>query len=74
MKPVTIGNNVWVGINVTILPGSEIRDGAIIGAGATVAGIVEKGEVRVAPKAICLKVRDLKHYENLQKKRLFLDL
>lgn len=35
-KPVTIGNDVWVGGNVTILPGVTIGDRCIIGAGSVV--------------------------------------
>ena len=31
-----IGNDVWIGQNVTILPGVHIRDGAIIGANSVV--------------------------------------
>ncbi len=34
--PVRLGNQVWVGANVTILPGVSIGDGAIIAAGAVV--------------------------------------
>ncbi len=34
--PVKIGNKVWIGANVTILPGVSIGDGAIIAAGAVV--------------------------------------
>jgi len=34
--PVVIGNGVWIGANVTVLPGVEIGDGAVIGAGAVV--------------------------------------
>lgn len=33
---VIIGNDVFVGANVVILPGIEISDGAIIGAGSVV--------------------------------------
>lgn len=35
-KPVVIGNDVWIGGRVTILPGVHIGNGAIIGAGAVV--------------------------------------
>ncbi len=35
-KPVTIGDYVWIGANVTILPGVTIGDNAIIGAGSVV--------------------------------------
>lgn len=35
-KGVTIGNDVWIGRRVIILPGRNIGDGVIIGAGAVV--------------------------------------
>lgn len=35
-KPVTIGNNVWIGGSVTITPGVSIGDNSIIGAGSVV--------------------------------------
>jgi acetyltransferase-like isoleucine patch superfamily enzyme len=35
-KPVTIGNNVWIGAHAMILPGVTIGDNVIIGAGSLV--------------------------------------
>lgn len=35
-KPVSIGNNVWLGENVCILPGVSIGNGCVIGANAVV--------------------------------------
>ena len=35
-RPVTIGNDVWLGANVTVLPGVTIGDGAVVGAGSVV--------------------------------------
>lgn len=35
-QPVLIGNNVWIGTRVIILPGVTIGDGSVIGAGAVV--------------------------------------
>lgn len=35
-KPVIIGNDVWIGANVIILPGVHIGDGAVLAAGAVV--------------------------------------
>lgn len=37
----TIGNDVWIGANATIMPGIQIGDGAIIAANATVVNHVE---------------------------------
>lgn len=34
--PITVGNNVWIGANVTILPGVTIGDNVVIGAGSVV--------------------------------------
>lgn len=39
--PVCIGNNVWIGSNVTVLPGITIGDWAVIAAGAVVTKDVE---------------------------------
>ena len=44
-NPVKIGKNVWVGSNSTILPGVEIGDGAIIGAGSIVTKNVPKNTI-----------------------------
>lgn len=35
-KPVSIGNDIWIGSRVTILPGVNVGDGAIIGTGSVV--------------------------------------
>lgn len=35
-KPVTIGNDVWLGANVVVCPGVTIGDGCVIGAGSVV--------------------------------------
>lgn len=35
-KPITIGNNVWLGGGVIILPGVSIGDNTVVGAGAVV--------------------------------------
>lgn len=42
-KPVTIGNNVWVTSNVTILPGVTIGDNTVIGAGSLVTRDIPSG-------------------------------
>ncbi len=35
-RPIVIGSNVWLGANCVILPGVELADGVIVGAGAVV--------------------------------------
>ncbi|WP_395697079.1 sugar O-acetyltransferase [Methylocella sp.] len=42
-KPVTIGENCWIGAGALILPGVAIADDAIVGAGAVVTRDVAKG-------------------------------
>lgn len=38
VSPVTIGNNVFIGMNTLILKGAEIGDNCVVGAGAVVTG------------------------------------
>lgn len=46
-KPVAIGNNVWIGGSVTILPGVTIGDNVTIGAGSVVVSDIPSGVVAV---------------------------
>jgi acetyltransferase-like isoleucine patch superfamily enzyme len=45
LKPVLIGDAVWIGSNVTILPGVIIGDAAVIAAGSVVVKDVDAGSV-----------------------------
>lgn len=45
--PVTIGNNVWIGANATILPNVTIGDNTIIGAGSVVTKDIPANSVAV---------------------------
>lgn len=45
--PVTIGNNVWLGGSVTILPGVTIGDNSIIGAGSVVSHDIPADSIAV---------------------------
>lgn len=56
-RPVVIGNDVWVGINVTILPSVEIGDGAVIGAGAVVTKSVPDYAIVVGAPARVIRYR-----------------
>ena len=54
-SPVKIGKNVWIGSDCTILPGVEIGDGAIIGAGSVVTKSVPANAIAVANPARVIK-------------------
>lgn len=36
VRPIKIGNNVWIGMNAVILPGVELGDNVVVGAGSVV--------------------------------------
>ena len=57
MKPVEIGDDVWIGSRVTILPGVKIGKGAIIGASAVVTKDVPEYAVVGGNPARILKYR-----------------
>lgn len=50
-RPVRIGNSVWLGMNVIVLPGSTIGDGSVIGANSVVSGVIPPGVVAVGQPA-----------------------
>ena len=56
-RPTRIGNDVWLGFGVTVLPGAEIGDGAMIGARAVVAGKVPPYTVYAGNPARLVKRR-----------------
>ena len=62
-KEVIIGDFVWIGANVTIVPGVEIKEGAIIGGGSVVTKNVEKGSVVGGNPAKEIAKRDLVLFE-----------
>lgn len=49
--PVSVGNDVWIGENVSILKGSSVDDGSIIGYGCTIAGKQIEAGVKVVPES-----------------------
>ena len=46
-KPIKVGNNVWIGGNVTVLPGVSIGDNVVIGAGSVVTKDIPSNVVAV---------------------------
>lgn len=45
--PITVGNNVWIGGNVSVLPGVTIGDNCVIGAGSVVVRDIPANSVAV---------------------------
>lgn len=72
LKPVTIEDNVWVGCDVVIAPGTHIEEGCVIAMGATVSGRIPRGSVVGAAKWRTLKTRDMDKYEALKADGKFL--
>lgn len=71
LKPVNIGKYVWVGMNVTITPGTVIGDGAIIGMGTVVSGIIPENAIVVGAKTRIIGYRDPFLTKNLTDQGLF---
>ena len=65
-KAVNIGENVWIGSKVIILPGINIGEGAVIGAGSVVTKDVPSYAVVGGNPAKLLKYRDKEQYLNLK--------
>lgn len=58
-KKVIIGNNVWVGDNVVILPGVTIGNGCVIGANAVVTNDIPENSIAVGVPAVVIKRFDI---------------
>ena len=56
-KPITVGNNVWIGGNVVVLPGVCIGDNTTIGAGSVVAKDIPANVIAVGNP--CKVIRNL---------------
>ena len=56
-KQTTIGNDVFIGANVTVLDGVKIADGAVIGAGAVVVDDIPPYAIAVGVPAKVVKYR-----------------
>ena len=63
LQPVEIGDFVWCGANVTILPGIEIGEGAIVGAAAVVTKDVPPFAIVGGNPAIIIGQRDRAQFE-----------
>lgn len=58
VSPVFIGNDVWIAADITVLKGTVINDGAVIGAKSMVKGEIESFSVCVGVPATKIKIRN----------------
>lgn len=59
-KPISIGNGVWVASRAVILPGADLGNGSVVGAGAVVAKRVDEWTVVAGNPATVVKQRILR--------------
>jgi len=65
-KPVSIGDFVWMGANVSIVPGVTIGEGAIVGMGAVVTKDVPECAIVGGNPAVIIGYRDREIFERLK--------
>ena len=71
-RPVTIGHDVWIGLNAVIMDGVTIGDGAVVGTNAVVTKDVPPYAIAVGLPAKVLRYRfDENTIARLQKSRWF---
>lgn len=70
-KPIVVGNDVYIGNNVIILPGVTIGNNVVIGAGAVVSKDIPDNSVAVGVPARVIKSTE-EYLEKLQKESLHL--
>lgn len=62
-KPIKVGNDVWFGGSVTVLPGVTIGDNVVIGAGSVVVKDIPSGVVAVGNP--CKPIREITEADKL---------
>lgn len=51
IKPIKIGNNCFIGMNVVVLPGTIVEDNVLVGAGSVIRGRLESDSVYIGNPA-----------------------
>lgn len=70
-KPITLGDDVYIGNNVILMPGVNVGSNVVIGAGAIVTKDIPDNSVAVGIPAKVIKTAD-EYFEKLQKESLHL--
>lgn len=70
-KNIIIGDFVWLGSRVTILPGVNIGEGAIIQGGSVVSSNIPPYAVAGGNPACVFKYRDIEHFKQLKRDKKF---
>lgn len=70
-KPITVGDDVYIGNNVLIMPGVNIGSKVVIGAGAVVTRDIPDNSVAVGVPAKVIKTAD-EYFEKLKRESLHL--
>jgi acetyltransferase-like isoleucine patch superfamily enzyme len=67
LRPIAIEPFVWIGANVSVVPGVRIGEGAVVAMGAVVTKDVPRGAVVGGNPARILKYRDLDRFDRLKR-------
>lgn len=68
-RPVVIGSRCWIATRAIVLPGAEIGEGAVIGAGSVAVGQVPSWTISVGAPARVLRPRDVRAQQSLPRYR-----
>jgi acetyltransferase-like isoleucine patch superfamily enzyme len=67
LRKIIVGDNVFIGMNSILLPGTKIGNHVIVGAGSVVRGEIEDHSIVAGNPAV--KVADIREYAQKTKKR-----
>lgn len=70
-KPIKVGDNVYIGNNVILLPGVTVGNNVVIGAGAVVSRDIPDNSVAVGVPAKVIKTAD-EYFEKIQRESIHL--
>lgn len=68
LRPVVIGDGVWIGANVSIVPGVTIGDGAVLGMGSVIRCNVPRYSLVVGNPGVIVSTRNQLVFEQLRLK------